>query len=107
MRSCPGFPLLCSRSAFMTTTPARPSDRAQRRAARRQAEFRRQAEAAAKFQSLPVTHRHDAGINVGDRTHWVCALATPDGSDTVGEFPAHTPGLRQLLAWLKGCAVTT
>jgi hypothetical protein len=91
----------------MTTTAAHLSDRAQRRAARRQAELRRQAEAAAKLESLPVTHRHAAGIDVGDRTHWVCARATPDGSDTVREFPAHTPGLRQLLAWLKCCAVTT
>jgi hypothetical protein len=54
-----------------------------------------------------VTNRHAAGIDVGDRTHWVCVEATPDGSDTVREFPAHTPGLRQLLAWLKLCAVTT
>jgi transposase len=91
----------------MTTTPARPSDRAQRRAARRQAEFRRQAEAAAKLESLPVTHRHAAGTDVGDRSHWVCVEATPDGSDPVREFPAHTPGLRQLLAWLKSCGVTT
>jgi transposase len=90
-----------------TTTNPHPSDRAQRRAAQREAEFRRQAEAAAKLQSLPVTNRHAAGIDVGDRTHWVCVEATPDGSDTVREFPAHTPGLRQLVTWLKLCAVTT
>jgi transposase len=90
-----------------TTTNPHPSDRAQRRAAQREAEFRRQAEAAAKLESLPVTNRHAAGIDVGDRTHWVCVEATPDGADTVREFPAHTPGLRQLLAWLKSCAVTT
>jgi transposase len=90
-----------------TTTNPPPSDRAQRRAAKRNAEFRRQAEAAAKLESLPVTNRRAAGIDVGDRTHWVCVEAAPDGSDTVREFPAHTPGLRQLLAWLKICAVTT
>lgn len=50
--------------------------------------------------------RHAAGIDVGDSTHWVCVPATPDGSDTVREFPAHTPGLHQLVAWLKLCGVT-
>jgi transposase len=32
---------------------------------------------------------------------------TPDGSDTVREFPAHTAGLRQLVDWLRQCGVTT
>lgn len=54
----------------------------------------------------PVPERHAAGIDVGDATHWVCVDATPDGSDTVREFPAHTPGLRQLVAWLELCGVT-
>jgi transposase len=31
----------------------------------------------------------------------------PDGSATVREFPAHTPGLRQLVTWLQHCGVTT
>ena len=90
-----------------TTTDPHPSGRARRRAAQREAELRRQAEAAAELDSLPVTNRHAAGIDVGDRTHWVCVEATPDGSDTVREFPARTPGLRQLVAWLRLCAVTT
>src|SRR5262245_21943023 len=90
-----------------TTTNPHQSDRARRRAAKREAEFRRQAEAAAKLESLPVTNRHACGIDVGDRTHWVCVEATPDGPDCVREFPAHTPGLRQLVGWLKLCAVTT
>lgn len=55
----------------------------------------------------PVPGRHAAGIDVGDATHWVCVDATPDGTDTVREFPAHTPGLRQLVAWLRQCGVTT
>ncbi|MFL6220245.1 MAG: IS110 family transposase [Actinomycetes bacterium] len=62
---------------------------------------------AAEPASLPVRHPHAAGIDVGDATHWVCVDATPDGSDTVREFPAHTPGLRDLVAWLKACGVTT
>lgn len=70
-------------------------------------EATRQATAAAELVALPVHHPHAAGIDIGDRTHWACVEATPDGSDTVREFPAHTPGLRALVAWLKACAVTT
>jgi len=56
---------------------------------------------------LPVQHAHAAGIDVGDATHWVCVETTPDGTDPVREFPAHTPGLRDLVAWLRHCGVTT
>ena len=42
-----------------------------------------------------------------DRTHWVCVERTPDGSDTTREFPAHTPCLCDLMAWLAWCGVTT
>jgi transposase len=62
---------------------------------------------AAEVASMPVRHTHAAGIDVGDASHWVCVDATPDGSDTVREFPAHTPGLRELVAWLRECGVTT
>ena len=62
---------------------------------------------AAGVASLPVRHTHAAGIDVGDVSHWVCVDSTPDGSDTVREFPAHTPGLRELVAWLRECGVTT
>lgn len=55
----------------------------------------------------PAPGRHAAGIDAGDRTHWACVGQTPDGSDPVREFPAHTPGLRQLVAWLQQCGVTT
>ena len=55
----------------------------------------------------PISHPHAAGIDVGDCTHWACVSRTPDGSDTVREFPAHTPGLRQLVAWLQSCGVNT
>ncbi|OWK38418.1 Mobile element protein [Fimbriiglobus ruber] len=37
----------------------------------------------------------------------MCVDAAPDGGDTVREFPAHTPGVRQLVAWLIACGVTT
>jgi transposase len=61
----------------------------------------------ADLAATPVANRHAAGIDVGQTTHWVCVEAAPDASDTVREFPAHTPGLRQLVAWLTACAVTT
>jgi transposase len=77
------------------------------RAARHADKTRRQAEECAKLASMPVHHAHAAGIDVGDTTHWVCVEATPDNSDTVREFPAHTPGLRQLVDWLRQCGVTT
>jgi transposase len=68
---------------------------------------RREAEESAKLVSMPVRHEHAAGIDVGDSTHWVCVDSTADGADTVREFPAHTPGLRQLVEWLRQCGVTT
>jgi transposase len=77
------------------------------RAARIAERLRAEAEACAKLAAQPVQHPHAAGIDVGDASHWVCVEATPDGSDTVREFPAHTPGLRQLVGWLRQCAVTT
>lgn len=55
----------------------------------------------------PIADRHAAGIDVGKTTHWVCVGATPDDTDTVREFHAHTPGLRELVAWLTHCGVTT
>src|SRR5262249_43260748 len=76
-----------------------------RRAARIADRLRAEAEACAKLAAQPVRHEHAAGIDVGDASHWVCVDATPDGSDTVREFPAHTPGLRQLVAWLMQCGV--
>lgn len=42
---------------------------------------------AAKLAAMPVQHTHAAGIDGGDATHWVCVDATPDGTDTVREFP--------------------
>jgi transposase len=71
------------------------------------AAMRREAEAAARLAGLPVRHDHAAGIDVGDASHWVCVEAAPGGGDTVREFPAHTPGLRDLVAWLTACGVTT
>ena len=54
--------------------------------------------------ALPVAHRHAAGVDVGDRTHWACV---GPADDDVREFPAHTAGLRALVAWLQRRGVTT
>jgi len=62
--------------------------------------------ACAELASLPIQQRHAAGIDVGDATHWVCVDAN-GGDVAVREFPAHTPGLRDLVAWLQQCGVTT
>ncbi len=68
--------------------------------------LRQEAAACAELADLPVKHRHAAGIDVGDASHWVCIDA--DGGDAgVREFPAHTPGLRALVAWLKERGITT
>ena len=53
--------------------------------------------------ALPVHHPHAAGVDVGDRSHWVCV--GPAEAD-VREFPAHTAGLRDLVAWLRHRGVT-
>jgi transposase len=62
--------------------------------------------ACAELASLAVQHPKAAGIDVGDATHWVCVDAD-GGDDAVREFPAHTAGLRQLVAWLRAHGVTT
>ena len=78
-----------------------------KRSASLEARLRQQAEAAAKLASMPVRHPHAAGIDVGDTSHWVCVEHTPDGSNPIREFPALTHGLRELIAWLRHCGVTT
>jgi len=89
-----------------TTAPS-PAANELRHAARHAQQSQRQAEQCAKIASLPVQNQHTAGIDVGDANHWVCVEATPDDSNTVRDFPAHTPGLRQLLDWLRQCGVTS
>jgi len=77
------------------------------RAARHAEKTRRHAEECAKLVSMPVQHAHAAGIDAGDISHWACVESTPDDTDAVREFPAHTAGLRQLVDWLRQCGVTT
>jgi hypothetical protein len=108
LQPAPTPPLTHPQKAPANPTARRPPNPLDlRRIARQQEQTRREVEACAKLAAQPVKHPHVAGIDVGDTTHWVGVESTPDGSDPVREFPAHTPGLRQLVAWLKACGVTT
>jgi transposase len=68
-----------------------------------------QAETAAqeKMATMPIVNAQAAGIDIGDATHWVCVEQTPDGASRVREFSAMTHGLREIIAWLRVCRVTT
>jgi hypothetical protein len=55
--------------------------------------------------SLPVCHRHAAGIDVGSRSHWVAAPGA-DGAIDVAEFDTYTDGLQAIVAWLRARGVT-
>jgi transposase len=62
----------------------------------------------AKVVALPITNRHACGIDIGSRSHWVCVGFTEDDhSPLVQEFPAHTDGLRALVAYLREHHVST
>jgi transposase len=64
------------------------------------------ASACADLATMAVQHAKAAGIDAGDASHWVCVDA--DGGDAaIREFAAHTAGLRQLVAWLRECGITT
>jgi transposase len=81
----------------------RQAQRAQRVAQEAQAHL----QAQEKLATLPIVHSHAAGIDVGDASHWVCVEQTPDGAPRVREFSAMTHGLREMIAWLRACGVTT
>src|SRR5262249_38027510 len=68
-----------------------------------------QAQAAAQRQktTLAIVNEQAAGIDEGDASHWVCVGIGPEGHGHCREFSALTSGLRELLAWLRACAVTT
>jgi transposase len=95
-------------------TPGGPQAQAQRQAFRRRKaraearnETRRQNEAA-QVEALPVLRPHACGIDIGSRSHWVCVgFAAAADSGLVREFPAHTPGLKDLVAFLREHQVQT
>jgi len=63
---------------------------------------------AAQVQALPVLHPHAAGIDIGSRSHWVCVGFTPEAdAGLIQEFPAHTAGLKAIVAFLREHQVNT
>jgi transposase len=83
------------------------------------ARAQRQAKAHAKAQTLrqqdidrvnalPITHRHAAGIDIGGSSHWVCVGFTQDEDpQLIREFPTHTAGLQQIVAFLREHQIST
>ena len=55
--------------------------------------------------SLPVIHRHAAGIDVGHQTHDVCVDDDPQAD--VRHFGSFSDELRRMADWLERCGVTT
>lgn len=55
---------------------------------------------------LPRLRSNVAGIDVGSKSHFVCA-PTPDGSTEVRAFGTTTPDLHHLLGWLQQCHVVS
>lgn len=56
--------------------------------------------AADGLDGFPVLRRDVAGIDVGSEQHWVCAPAREGPGRDVAVFPATTPGVEHLIAWL-------
>src|SRR5262245_19338505 len=75
--------------------------------AKAKSEARRQKEAA-RVEALPVLRPHAAGIDIGSRSHWVCVgFATEADSCLTRELPAHTLGLKAIVAFLREHQVDT
>jgi transposase len=92
----------------MSKRTSSPADQAQQRQRYRRRKTKAQAlqEAEARrLEGLPVTNAHAAGIDIGSWSHWVCV--GPDAAAHVREFPAHTDGLHELLAYLHEHQITT
>jgi transposase len=63
---------------------------------------------AAHVEALPVQHPHAAGIDIGSRSHWACVGFTTDAASClIQEFPAHTAGLKAIVAFLHEHQVNT
>jgi hypothetical protein len=81
--------------------------------AQRQAKAHAKAEALRqqdidRVNALPITHRHAAGIDIGGSSHWVCVgFAQDEDPQLIREFPAHTAGLQQIVAFLRAHHVST
>jgi transposase len=107
-------PTIRGQPASSRATPGGPQAQAQRQAFRRRKatakaknETRRQKEAA-QVEALPVLRPHACGIDVGSRSHWVCVGFTTEADPRLTrEFPAHTDGLKAIVAFLREHQVNT
>src|SRR5262245_44018450 len=107
-------PTIRGQPASTRATPGDQQAQAQRQAFRRRkatakakGEARRQNEAA-QVEALPVLRPHACGIDIGSRSHWVCVgFAAEADPGLVREFPAHTDGLKAIVAFLREHQVKT
>src|SRR5262249_21628825 len=74
-----------------------PSPHAQRPAPPRAPQAPPHAPASAPLPAAPTPHAHPPPHHAADAR----------AASAVRQFPAHTPSLRQLVAWLQECAITT
>ncbi len=90
------------------STPTPPNRHAKQKARAHAKTQRQRDEEQQRLQALPITRPHAAGIDIGGRSHWVCVGFTADAarSPLVREFPSHTDGLRQIVAYLREHHVT-
>jgi transposase len=56
---------------------------------------------AVEVEGLPVIRCHVAGIDLGSKTHWVCAPKVDRTEREVETFGATTPELERMAEWLK------
>lgn len=56
---------------------------------------------------FPVLRADVAGIDIGSEQHWACAPAHTGSGRAVAVFPATTPGVERLAAWLTERGVTS
>ena len=61
----------------------------------------RHGDATEPRQGFPVLRRDVAGIDVGSEQHWVCAPALDGPGRQVAVFAATTPGVTQMIEWLR------
>jgi transposase len=54
-----------------------------------------------EMEGLPVVRPNVARIDVGSKTHWVCAPKVDGVGREVEEFKATTPELQKMAEWLK------
>jgi transposase len=99
---------MANRKSQPATSARRAQAHAHRKArARAKAEAFRQQEID-RVNALPISHCHAAGIDIGGSSHWVCVGFTPtDDPQLVREWPAHTAGLHQIVAFLRTHHVST